>query len=64
MFPRLWKVAGGVYFIVNVKELMLTSRTKMFKAVYSKGGMAGGFSLHFVDGGFKFCNGEWYVGFL
>ena len=36
----------------------------MFEAVYGKGVMTGGFSLHFVDGGFKFRDGEWYIGFL
>ena len=64
MFPLLRKVTGGIYFIINVKELVLTSRTKMFEAVYGKGVMTGGFSLHLVDGGFKFCDGEWYIGFL
>ena len=64
MFPRLWKVTGGIYFIINVKELVLTSRTKMFEAVYGEGVMTGGFSLHFINGGFKFYNGEWYIGFL
>ena len=64
MFPRLWKVAGGVYFIINVKKLVLTSGTKMFKAVYGEGVVTRGFSLHFVNGGFKFYNGEWYIGFL
>ena len=64
MFPRLWEVACGVYFVINVKELVLTSRTKMLEAVYGKGIVTGGFSLHFVDSGFKFYNGEWYIGFL
>ena len=64
MFPRLWEGPGGVDFVIDVKELVLTSRTEMFKAVYGEGIMAGVFSLHFVNGGFKFYDGEWYIGFM
>ena len=64
MFPQLWEDAGEVDFVINVKELVLTSRTEMFKAIYGEGIMTGGFSLHFVNGGFKFYDSKWYIGFL
>ena len=58
------EVTGGVNFIVDIKELVLTSRSEVFEAVYGEGIVAGRFSLHLVDGGFKFYDGEWYIGFL
>ena len=64
MFPRLWEGPGGVDFVIDVKELVLTSRTEMFKAVYGEGVMTGGFSLHFINGGFKFYDGEWCICFI
>ena len=64
MFPRLWEDAGGVNFVINLKELVLSSRTKMFKAIYGEGIVTGGLSLHFVNGSLKFYDSEWYIGFL
>ena len=51
MFPRLWEDAGGADFVINIKELVLTSRSEVLKAIYSRGVMSRGFSLHFVNGG-------------
>ena len=64
MFPCLWEDARGVDFVVDVKELVLTSRTKMFKAIYSEGVMSGGFSLHFINGNLKFHDGKWFICFI
>ena len=61
MFPSLREDASGEYFINDLEELVLTSRFEVFKAIYGKGVMSRGFSLHFVNGGFKFHDGEWYI---
>ena len=58
------EVTGEVNFIVNIKEFMLTSRSEVFEAVNGEGVVTRRFSLHLVDGGFKFYDGEWYIGFL
>ena len=58
------EVTSGVNFIVNIEELVLTFRSEMFEAVYGEGIVTRRLSLHLVDGGFKFYDGEWYLGFL
>ena len=64
MFPSWWEVAGGVNFVVNVKESVLSPWTKVFKAIYSEGVMSGGFSLHFINGNLKFHDGKWFICFI
>ena len=64
MFPGWWEVAGGEDFVVNIEEPVLTSWSEVFKAVYGKGVMSRGFSLHFVNGSLKFHDGKWFICFI
>ena len=64
MFPSLREDASGEDFIINIEESVLTSWSEVFKAVYGKGVMSRGFSLHFVNGGLKFHDGEWFICFI
>ena len=64
MFSGLRENAGGEDFVIDIKKLVLTSRSEVFKVVYGKGVMSRGFSLHFVNGSLKFHDGKWFICFI
>ena len=64
VFPSRWEVAGGVDYVVNINETVLSPWSEVFKAVYSKSIMSGNFSLHFINGSLKFHDGEWFLCFV
>ena len=64
MFPSLREDANGKDFIIDIKEPVLTSRSEVLEAIYGKGVMSRGFSLHFANGGLKFHEHEWFIWFI